>query len=140
MTAKLDPMSFARIYIEVDVSFSFPSSIKVVVFNEDLNEEVVLPIAVEYQSRPPACQACKVFGHSSLKCPKSNFQWIPRLPLRVMLSLVPCPLFRTLCRLNLLILLLIGLRACWRLMVRIRLQSLKGATHLCWPAISHLRM
>lgn len=76
MTAKLNPISYARICIEVDVSFSFPNSINADVYNKDSCEEVVVPITVEYQSRPPSCQSCKVFGHSSLKCPKSNYKLV----------------------------------------------------------------
>lgn len=46
--------------------------------NEETLEDITVPIEVEYQSRPPSCPSCKVFGHSPLKCPKSNFKWIPK--------------------------------------------------------------
>lgn len=64
--------------IEVSASFSFPNSINVTVLNEESREEIIVPIEVEYQSRPPSCPICKVFGHSPLKCPKSNFKWVPK--------------------------------------------------------------
>lgn len=78
MTSKHDLMQFARVCIEVQASFSFPSSINVVVLNEETSEDIIVPVSVEYQSRPPSCPSCKVFGHSPLKCPKSNFKWVPR--------------------------------------------------------------
>lgn len=48
------------------------------VFNEELAEIVTVPVEVEYQSRPPSCPSCNVFGHSPLKCPKANYQWVPK--------------------------------------------------------------
>jgi hypothetical protein len=37
-------------------------------------------VDVEYQSKPPLCSSCNVFGHSLIKCPKSKVvqQWIPK--------------------------------------------------------------
>lgn len=64
--------------IEVKASFSFPSSINVIVLNGETLEDSIVPIMVEYQSRPPSCPSCNVFGHSPLKCPKANYQWIPK--------------------------------------------------------------
>lgn len=71
LTSKLDR-------IEVDIMFSFPSSINVVVLNED-NEEIISLVSIEYQSRPPSCPSCKVFGHSPLKCPKASYKWVPKV-------------------------------------------------------------
>lgn len=71
-------MNFARVCIEVDSKFSFPSSINVVVLNDD-NEEIIDSVSIEYQSRPPSCPSCKVFGHSPLKCPKASFKWVPKV-------------------------------------------------------------
>lgn len=73
ITSKFDLLNFARVCIEVNASFPFPSSINVTVLNEETLEDIIVPIEVEYQSRPPSCPTCKVFGHSPLKCPKSNF-------------------------------------------------------------------
>lgn len=35
---------------------------------------------MEYQNRPASCPSRLTFGHSKLKCPKANYQWIPKLP------------------------------------------------------------
>lgn len=78
ITSKFNLLNFARVCIEVDASFSFPSSINVTVMNEETSEDIIIPIEVEYQSRPPSCPTCKVFGHSPLKCPKSNYMWVPK--------------------------------------------------------------
>lgn len=55
MTTKNDFMNFARVCIEVHAGFSFPSSINVVVLNEVKDENITVPVEVEYQSRPPSC-------------------------------------------------------------------------------------
>lgn len=81
MTTKNDFLNFARVCIEVDASSTFPSTINVVVLNEEKSKKISIPVEVEYQSRPPSCPTCKVFGHSHLKCPKSNFQWVPKVPI-----------------------------------------------------------
>lgn len=79
ITSKYDLLNFARVCIEVNASFTFPSSINVTVLNEDILEDIIVLIEVKYQSRPPSCPTCKVFGHSPLKCPKSNFKWVPKV-------------------------------------------------------------
>lgn len=78
LTSKLSLINYARVCIEVDASFSFPSSFNVIVMNEDSSEDTVMPIDIEYQSKPPSCPSCKVFGHSPLKCPNSNYQWVSK--------------------------------------------------------------
>jgi len=74
-TAKLEPLPFARICVEVNAESNFPSSIKVAVLHdEDLN---YVPVTVEYQSKPSSCSTCHVFGHSLAKCPKKLVpQWV----------------------------------------------------------------
>lgn len=79
MTSKLSLLNYARVCIEIEATFSFPPSISVVVLNDDSSDDIVVPIDVEYQSRPPSCPSCKLFGHSLLKCPKSNLHWIPKV-------------------------------------------------------------
>lgn len=37
-----------------------------------------MDVVVEYHNRPPSCSVCKTFGHSLIKCPNSNFQWVPK--------------------------------------------------------------
>lgn len=78
MTSKNELMNFARVCVEVKATFSFPSSINAVVWNDAISENITVPVEVEYQGRPPSCPSCKVFGHSPLKCPKANYQWIPK--------------------------------------------------------------
>lgn len=79
VTSNLEPMHFARVCIEITADFSFPSSIDVTVFDEDSAEEIVVSVDVEYQSKPPTCPGCKVFGHSPVKCPNSSFKWVPKV-------------------------------------------------------------
>lgn len=79
MTSKNDLMNFAFVCIEINASFPFPSIINVVALNEVSFEYITVPVNVEYQSRPPSCPACKVFGHPPQKCPKANFKWVPKV-------------------------------------------------------------
>lgn len=78
MTAKNDFMNFPRVCIEVKATFSFPSTINVDVLTSENLGKLIVPVKVEYQSRPLFCHVCKIFGHSPLNCPKVNFQWIPK--------------------------------------------------------------
>lgn len=57
---------------------TFPTSINVVVFDGKALVEDTVAVKVEYWSRPPSCSKCNYFGHSLLKCPKTNFQWVPK--------------------------------------------------------------
>lgn len=76
-------MNFARVCIEINASFSFTSTVNVVCFNKETLENITVPVDVEYQSKPPSCPTCKTFGHSPLKCPKANYQWVPKAQLNV---------------------------------------------------------
>lgn len=78
LSSNLEPLNFFRVCIEVTTDFSFPSSIDVTVVDEDSSEDSVVSVEVEYQSKPPSCLTCKVFGHSPLKCPNSSFKWVPK--------------------------------------------------------------
>lgn len=62
--------------MEVDVAFSFPSSLKVDVLFEDGNNYVT--VDKTYQSKPPVCAIFKVFGHSMAKCLRTVQQWVPK--------------------------------------------------------------
>ncbi|MBY3556097.1 DUF4283 domain-containing protein, partial [Modestobacter lapidis] len=75
-TAKLDPLPFARMCVEVSADFSFPSSIKVAILVDDTIKYA--SVGVEYQSKPHVCSSCKVFGHSLTKCPKKAKAWVPK--------------------------------------------------------------
>lgn len=78
LSSNLEPLNFFRVCIEVNADFSFPPSIDVIVVDEDTSEDSVVTVEVEYQSKPPSCSACKVFGHSPLKCHNNSFKWVPK--------------------------------------------------------------
>lgn len=78
VTERLDPLPYARICVEIDVAAPLPRSLPVIILNEDEHEERSVDVTVEYQNRPPSCSVCKTFGHSLIKCPNSNYQWVPK--------------------------------------------------------------
>ncbi|GAV79554.1 DUF4283 domain-containing protein/zf-CCHC_4 domain-containing protein [Cephalotus follicularis] len=57
-------ISFARICVEMKADKEFPAVIK----TRRSNGEVV-EVKVEYSWRPPVCDRCKVFDHSTRVCP-----------------------------------------------------------------------
>lgn len=75
--SQYNPMKFARLCIEVNLSSSFPSSLFVVVWDNSSQEDRFVEIKVEYQNRPPSCSHCKTFGHSFTRCSKANPQMAP---------------------------------------------------------------
>lgn len=79
ITSKHDFWNFSRVCIEVKASFSFPP-IRVATKQDEALEYSFTSVEVEYQSKPPTCPKCLVFGHSPLKCPKASYQWIPKAP------------------------------------------------------------
>lgn len=70
ITAKLDPMPYAKMLIEVDASVALPSTLNVAVLNSDGITESLIESKVEYFNKPSQCSVCHVFGHSLAKCPK----------------------------------------------------------------------
>ncbi|XP_026409193.1 uncharacterized protein LOC113304326 [Papaver somniferum] len=72
-------MSYARVCVEMDVTSDFPSFIPILFDGKELE------ISVEYTWKPPRCQACATFSHSSAKCPKVSASkvtkkiWVPKL-------------------------------------------------------------
>lgn len=95
MTSKNDLMNFARVCIEINASYSFPSTIKVVVLNEETSENITVPVDVEYKSRPPSCPTCKIFGHSPLN-PKLITNGFQKFKLVILLSQTLIPLLMAL--------------------------------------------
>lgn len=83
LTEKLEPMNFTRICIEISSSAIIPDKLDVVVFDEDYESEKEVEVRVEYQRKPQSCSHYKSFGHSLLKCPRANFQWVPKPPDKV---------------------------------------------------------
>lgn len=59
-------LKIARMCIEVEATIELPKYIQVKV------EEDSVDVHVEYQWMPPLCTDCKIFGHETSKCPKSN--------------------------------------------------------------------
>lgn len=78
ITAKLDPMPFARICVEMHVTSKFSETLSVAVMNENSEELTFEEVRLEYQNRPTSCPSCLTFGHSKLKCTKANYQWVPK--------------------------------------------------------------
>ncbi|GAV80387.1 DUF4283 domain-containing protein/zf-CCHC_4 domain-containing protein, partial [Cephalotus follicularis] len=73
-TTKRHSLSFAKIYIEMAATSSFPDSIVL-----ELENGCTTNIGVEYPGKPAACTLCKVFDHSNKTCPKAvRREWMPR--------------------------------------------------------------
>lgn len=73
ITAKLDPMLFARICVGMHVTSNFPETLSVAVMNDNSEDFTFEEVRVEYQNRPASCPTSHTFGHSKLKCPKANY-------------------------------------------------------------------
>lgn len=76
LTKKLEPMNFARMCVELSSTSAFPSSLDVIVLDEDSKLEKVVVVKVEYQNRPQLCSHCKTFWHSLVRCPSANYKWV----------------------------------------------------------------
>ncbi|GAV74023.1 DUF4283 domain-containing protein, partial [Cephalotus follicularis] len=73
-TTKRHSLSFARIYIEMAATSSFPDSIIL-----QLENGCTTNIGVEYPWKLAACTLCKVFDHSNKTCPKAvRREWMPK--------------------------------------------------------------
>ncbi|GAV60213.1 DUF4283 domain-containing protein, partial [Cephalotus follicularis] len=57
-------ISFARLCVEMCADRTFPEVIKV-----KRSSGVVVEVRVEYNWKPPVCERCKVFDHSTRGCP-----------------------------------------------------------------------
>lgn len=79
VTALLEPMSYARVCVEMSIDSNFPGKLSVAVHDEELDALKYVDVRVEYQNMPPSCPKYRIFGHSIFKCPHSNFQWVPKL-------------------------------------------------------------
>ncbi|GAV70483.1 DUF4283 domain-containing protein, partial [Cephalotus follicularis] len=55
---------FARVCVEMKADKVFPDVIKVWRMNGDIGE-----VKIEYSWKPPVCEQCKVFDHSTRACP-----------------------------------------------------------------------
>lgn len=79
VTEKLEPMTYARMCVKISTSTVMPSSVDVVILDEDTQLEKIVSIKVEYQNKPLSYSHCKTFGHSLLRCPHANYKWVPKL-------------------------------------------------------------
>lgn len=66
-TAKLDPMKYARIQIDLEYGAPRPDYTWVQILNCD-GEEEKLKIEIEYPQLPYSCSLCRAFGHSLSRC------------------------------------------------------------------------
>lgn len=60
-------LAYARICVEIDIEFSYPASIPLLI-----DGKYAMDLPVEYQWRPPKCEGCKVFRHTSENCSMKN--------------------------------------------------------------------
>lgn len=63
VTEKLEPMNFARMCVEITTSTVMPSSLDVVVLDEETKLKKIVSVKVEYQNKHLSCSHCKTFGH-----------------------------------------------------------------------------
>lgn len=54
--------------VEIDAADELPDDIHVIVEGESVT------VQVEYQMMPPVCTHCKVFGHTTSRCPRNISQ------------------------------------------------------------------
>lgn len=67
-------LSYAKVCVKVDVDFIYPESIPLMI-----DGKIVLVMPVEYLWKPPKCELCKVFDHSSKNCTqKLKPKWNPK--------------------------------------------------------------
>lgn len=66
-TAKLKPMKYAGILVDLRYSCSYPRFVWAPVLNDD-GETVHTKVEVEYSALPSSCSFCKAFGHSLARC------------------------------------------------------------------------
>ena len=60
-------IAFARICVEVDATRPLVEEFDVEAFQKDGSSSLI-PIWVSYQWRPPCCEVCQVFGHTTSSC------------------------------------------------------------------------
>lgn len=78
LTAKMEPMQFARVCVEIQANATLPDVLNASIWDEVALESKTVTVQVEYQNLPPRCNVCKSFGHSSLKCSKATYKWVPK--------------------------------------------------------------
>lgn len=80
VTAKLEPMPYAKVLVEAQANVPLPAEISITVLHGDGVTESLMQSKVEYFNKPAQCSKCKVFGHSISRCPHSPTTWIKKNP------------------------------------------------------------
>ncbi|GAV80188.1 DUF4283 domain-containing protein/zf-CCHC_4 domain-containing protein, partial [Cephalotus follicularis] len=74
-TTKRQNLTYARVYVDMLATSSFPNSILL-----DMDDGSSSTIGVEYPWKPQSCSLCKVFDHANRTCPKEvRREWLPKL-------------------------------------------------------------
>lgn len=63
MTLAESRFEFARVFVEIDLNYDFPTSFEI--YNDD---DRTMSIGVEYAWKPIKCSFCVVFGHTISTC------------------------------------------------------------------------
>ena len=67
-------LQFARVLVEIDANFQFPTVVKGILSNGNN-----IDISISYEYKPKTCDTCKVFGHCTRNCVLSLQQkWRPK--------------------------------------------------------------
>ncbi|XP_026432075.1 uncharacterized protein LOC113329414 [Papaver somniferum] len=86
-TINQDRLAFARVCIEIDLNFSYPASIPILI-----DGKIAIELRIEYQWKPSKCDACKVFGQTTNSCTlKTRPSWNPKQKLQANPAVEPLP-------------------------------------------------
>ena len=69
-TARLEPIKFAGVQVELQYSSPKPDIVWVPILHSDGSSEK-LKVEIVYPRLPSSCSICKAFGHSLARCPKN---------------------------------------------------------------------
>lgn len=79
-TARLEPLKYAGVQVELKFSSPRPTHVWIPVINKDGVEERE-KIEVQYAQLPYSCSSCRAFGHSFSRC-SNNPEAVKRIPVR----------------------------------------------------------
>ncbi|GAV83389.1 DUF4283 domain-containing protein/zf-CCHC_4 domain-containing protein, partial [Cephalotus follicularis] len=73
-TTNRQALAYARIYVDMSTSSTFPSTILL-----ELQDGDTTVVGVEYPWKPQACSLCKVFDHANKTCSTAvRREWLPK--------------------------------------------------------------
>lgn len=73
-TINQNRLAYTSVCIEIDLDFAYPGSIPLLI-----DGKFSFELPVEHQWKPPKCDACRVFGHSTKSCgKKKKTKWTPK--------------------------------------------------------------